>query len=228
MPTRPKPDVTKYKFKAWSYSRWKDHFRCPYYALLRHLVKLQEPKSPALERGGEIDRLATDYLIGKARTLPAPLKLFRAEFARLRKVGASAQTKWAVDRSWRIVDFFDWDRAWGRVVLDSHFVVKTTADVIDFKTGKVYPENEEQLELYAVPTFIAYPLVKQVKTSLWYLDQGEINGERTYTRELLPTLIKRWEKRLVPMLTDRKFTPKPGDYCRRCHFRQSNGGPCKY
>jgi hypothetical protein len=219
-------------FKAWSWSRYKDHFRCPFYAKCRHLDKLAEPKGPALERGGRIDGEANDFITGKLKALPESLKLFKKEFSELVKRKATAQMKWAVDRTWKLVDFFDWDRAWGRMVLDAHWVgeVKKTmvAKVIDVKTGRVYEENEEQLELYAIPTLIAYPEVEVVQTELWYVDQGQIGGVRHFRREQLPMLTAGWEKRLVPMLTDTKFVPRPGDYCRRCHYRKSNDGPCKY
>lgn len=230
-------------FKSWSWSRFRDYLRCPFYAKCRHLDKLAEPKGPALERGGQIDGESNDFVSGKLKILPASLKLFKKEFAEVVKRKAVAQTKWAVDRTWKLVDFFDWERAWGRMVIDISWVdtirveekipthrrrLARVAKVIDVKTGRVYEENEEQLELYAIPVLLAYPEVEVVQTELWYVDQGQIGGLRHFRREQLPALTKGWEKRLVPMLTDTKFVPRPGDYCRRCHYRKSNGGPCQY
>lgn len=227
-------------FTAWSWSRYKDHLQCPLYAKLRHLDKLEEPKGPALIRGSAIDDDSNQYVTGKTKELPVTLARFKKEYAEIKKRGAVAQVKWAVDRTWKLVDFFDWNRAWGRMVLDAHWTGKLSvkdghrkrvayvAKVIDVKTGKIYPENEEQLELYAIPTLIAYPAVEVVQTELWYVDQGEIGGLRHFHRDQLPGLIAGWNKRVIPLLTDTKFVPKPGDYCNRCHYRKSNGGPCRY
>lgn len=219
-------------FTSWSWSRYKDHLKCPAYAKYRHLDKIPEPKGPALERGGRIDAESNDFIEGKLTKLPDSLKRFRKEYAELKKRGGVAQTKWAVDRSWKLVDFMDWGRAWGRMVLDAHWkgVVRGTpvAKVIDVKTGRIYEENEHQLELYAIPTFIAYPEVEVIQTELWYVDQGEIGGLRQFHREQLDVMIKGWNRRLIPMLTDKKFVAKPGDYCNRCHFRKANDGPCKF
>lgn len=216
-------------FTAWSWSRYKDWLQCPFYARCRHLDKLAEPKGPALLRGGQVDELANGYIVGGVRKLPEPLKLFKGEFAMLRKVKALGQTRYAVNRAWRLVEFFAAD-AWGRMILDAHWLSHrgTVANVVDNKTGKVYPDNELQLELYAIPTLIAYPEVRVVRTALWYLDQGEVGGERSYPRSRLPEMVKGWERRLAPMLTDRHLAPRPGGYCSRCHYRKANGGPCKY
>jgi hypothetical protein len=244
--TMPTPLVKT--FKAWSWSRYKDHLQCPLAAKLRHLDKVEAPKGQALVRGGAIDADATNYITGKLKSVPASLIRFRAEFKELIKRKASAQTKWAVDRAWKIVAFDDWDRAWGRMVTDAHWVgtvatnkdkcirvVSTVAKVVDVKSGKVYPENEHQLELYAIPIMISDEAIEVVQTELWYVDQGEIGGLRHFHRDQLPEMIAGWEKRLVPILTDKKFVPRPGDYCGRCHYRKSNGAafpsgvaPCKF
>jgi len=215
-------------FTAWSWSRYSDHVKCPAQAKYRHLDKLPTPKGPALIRGGRIDELATAYLTGKLRKLPPELAKFREGFAALRDRGAEAQAKLAVDRSWQLVDFFDWARAWGRMVLDASFIEKKRAHVIDFKTGNIYPENEAQLELYAIPMFERYPDADEVKVRLWYLDHGSDAGVRVYQRSGFVKLKKTWERRLVPLLTDMKFPPRPGQHCGWCPFAKKKGGPCIY
>jgi hypothetical protein len=37
-----------------------------------------------------------------------------------------------------------------------------------------------------------------------------------------------WEDKTRPMLNDTIFAPKPGNACRWCHWKKSNGGPCKF
>jgi CRISPR/Cas system-associated exonuclease Cas4 (RecB family) len=224
----PTPPVRK--FTTWSFSRYRDHLQCPRRAKLTHIEKLDRSalKSPALIRGETVHRSAEQFIRGEVRTLASELRTFKDEFRDLRKRRASAEGKFAVDRTWKLVDFFDWDRAWGRMVADAHYVDRRTAFVIDFKTGKMYPDNEEQLELYAIPVLLTYPDAAEVRTALWYVDQGKIGGERTFTRKKLPVLIKTWTRRVVSMLTDTKFVPRPGEHCRYCNFRKTKGGPCEY
>jgi hypothetical protein len=215
-------------FTAWSYSRYRDHDRCPAYAKWRHLDKLDEgPKSPALLRGGEVDKEATGYLLRSVRKLPASLQNFSREFAALVKAKAAAQVQWALTVRWELTEWFG-PQAWCRVVLDAHLAVNSKrARVIDFKTGKVYATNEEQLELYALAGFAAYPAVATIDTELWYLDQGEL-VKKTYARAGLPKLQKAWREKVIPLLSDRKFVPRPGDYCQWCAYSKRKGGPCKF
>jgi len=228
MPTKPVK-----MFTAWSFSRWKDHSSptdgCPYRARLKHLDKVAEgPKGPALIRGEQIHKLAEEYVKGTIEVIPTELALFKKEFATLRKKKATPEGKWAVDAAWGPVDFFDWEHAWLRVVLDAHFKpTKATALVIDYKTGKIYGDNKDQMELYAIAGFAHYPEVDVVNTELWYLDQGEIKKE-TFSRGNVKTLKKKWLQKIIPLMTDRKFIPRPGDYCSRCAYSARKNGPCKY
>lgn len=222
-------------FTAWSYSRWADHAECPRRARLKHLDKVPESaeKSPALVRGDTIHKLAEKYVKGEVARLPAELKSFTDEFKTLRKIKATAEGKWGLTLKWEPSDFFDWDRTWLRVVLDAHHPVGTDrVKVIDYKTGKVYGTNAEQLELYALAGFAHYPDVKVVETELWYLDQGEIlpadEDARTFTIKQVPKLQKKWRERVIPLLRDKKFVPRPGPHCHRCAYSKKKGGPCEF
>ena len=48
----------------------------------------------------------------------------------------------------------------------------------------------------------------------------------------MPKLKLEWNKRVKPMMLDKKFAPKPNQFCYSCHFRASNkdngGGQCKF
>lgn len=224
-------------FTSWSYSRWADHAECPRRARLKHLDKFVPPgepkKSPALERGDRIHKDAEAYVKGGLKRLPKELSAFADEFKHLRKIGAVAEGKWALTITWQPVDFFDWNAAWLRVVLDAHHALATDrAKVIDYKTGKVYGTSADQLELYAVAGFANYPDVKVIETELWYLDQGLIlpadEEARTFDRRQLPNLQKKWRERVIPMMRDKKFVPRPGPHCWRCDYSKKKGGPCEF
>lgn len=222
------------QFLAWSFSRWKDHTECPRFAKLKHLDKIPEgAKGPALIRGEKIHKLAEDYVKGTLKKFPAELKMFEAEFKELRKQKAVTEGKWAMNVAWKVADFFDWVGAWCRVVLDAHLKTGKRARVIDYKTGKIYGDNEEQLELYAISGFVHYPDVEFVDVELWYLDQPrEANQKKpganpklkTYKRSDLAKLQKKWKTKVIPMLSDKKFPPRPGPKCKYCAYSERKGG----
>lgn len=221
-------------FTAWSYSRWADHAECPRRARLKHLDKVPESteKPPAMARGEKIHKEAEDYVKGTIKRLPKSLENFSDEFKELKKVKAITEGKWGLTLKWEPCDFFDWNNTWLRVVLDAH--VKPESDyarVIDYKTGKVYGTNADQLELYAVAGFAYYPDVKMLRTELWYLDQGLLlpDGDGgLFKRKDVAKLQKKWRERVIPMLRDKKFVPRPGPHCFRCAYSKKKGGPCEF
>jgi len=58
------------KFTSWSNSRWNDYAKCPAYAHYKHIQKLPEPKSPAMDRGIQVAKMEEDFFTGKLKTLP--------------------------------------------------------------------------------------------------------------------------------------------------------------
>lgn len=227
------------KFEAWSWSRFNDHRRCAFYAKLKYLDKLQEPTGPAMERGSQIHRLAEKH-VRDGGALPSELARFAKEFARLRKASADVEGQLAVDRGWRPAEWFGRD-AWLRVVTDARYTERRgkTLVMVDHKTGKVYPDNEEQMSLYSPALFAHHPAAEELVVKLWYLDFG-VEKTFRYAREgiarpaegeMAPSFeaLKRdWTEKAYPIMTDRKFVATPNDKCRYCHFRKANGGPCKY
>ena len=69
---------------AWSYSALKVFEECPYRAYIQRVKKVQEPSSPAADRGTHIHQEAEDYVKGELGELPDSLKKFEDEFDELR------------------------------------------------------------------------------------------------------------------------------------------------
>lgn len=231
------------QFTSWSFSRWSDYKQCPLKAKLKHLDKMFEPKNDAMARGANIHDQAADYIQGKIPKLPPDLKLFKDEFAMLRKQykkkinGMVVEDNWAFTVGWDETRWDDWVRCWVRIKLDcAHHIADDTMVVTDWKTGKyredMHEEYLEQLELYALSALILHPHLMAVWPRLVYLDQGTIypqpGDKLVYTRSEVPKLIKLWNKRVKPMMNDKVFPPRPNDKCKWCHFRKQNGGPCKF
>lgn len=228
---------------SWSFSRYGDYKQCPLKAKLKHIDKMQEPKNAAMERGAHIHNLAEDYIKGKLRTLPPELKLFKEDFAMLRKQykkkisGMVVEDNWAFTKDWDETMWNDWVGCWVRIKLDcAHHEDLETLIITDWKTGKFRPDQNddyvEQLELYGLAALLLHPHIEVVKPQLKYLDTGDTfpqpDNPITFTRADIPKLKKLWEKKTKPMLTDTIFAPRPNAFCKWCHFRKSNGGPCKF
>lgn len=168
-----------------------------------------------------------------ANTLPPVFKAFAPEMQHMRKVKARAEVQWAFftgadgNTAWARADWFD--KYVHRIKVDVVWYDKATRTVHipDFKTGKHNPdEHLEQLDTYAIAAFLMYPDALHCHASLFYLEHG-IDESADYEVSELPALKKWYEGLCKPMLADRKFRPKPNSRCRWCHYRKSNGGPCK-
>lgn len=222
--------------KSWSYSRISDYRTCPARFNFKHNLRIKEPESPAMIRGGAVDEAVTAYLNGAKRTLPpekkyglnyGPLKL---RLTQLKKAGALTQLEYAVDRNWEPCDWKDWDRAWLRAKLDIGLITGTTALVIDNKTGKVYADKHaEQLEIYAAVTWAQHPQVTEIEAQMFYLDQGVASAPALFTdlKKTIPRLRKKWERIAKPLFTDTKWKATPGSHCSWCPYSGRKGGPCK-
>ena len=234
---------TTKQLTSWSYSRYRDYKRCPLFAKLKHLDKVPEgEESEAMRRGSAIGAMAEDYVKGVLKRLPPELRLFRTQFADMRKqnmVNVWAEESWCFDHNWHPVEWNDWNNVWLRVKMDlCRLYPKDKLLVpIDHKTGK-YRENElgsylEQLDIYALGGFLKFPDVQTISPRLWFLDEGveypQINGEElVYDRSELPALKKKWLANTKAMFADKSFKPKPNDKCRWCAYSCAKGGSCKF
>ena len=234
---------------SWSFSRYNDYKQCPLKFKLKHIDKLKEPPSAAMERGNQIHTMAEAYVKGQLRTMPPELKSLAEEFKELKLMYKRKQTpmvvedQWAFTSTWELSQWNDWNNCWLRVKLDNAHTLDDTQYVTDWKTGKYrdYKEVEynEQLELYATAglSMAAIEGNKNITVvpRLGWLDEGFFtmptdNDGNTlaYTMKDLPKLQKLWSKRVTPMFNDKHYPPKPNNDCKWCHFRKSNGGVCQY
>jgi RecB family exonuclease len=254
--TKPRP-VEKPRFTSWSFSRYNDYQKCPFAAKCKHLDKVKEPSSPAMERGSRIGKLGEDYIKGVVRTLPKELAAFEDDFKAMRTQYAAArkaakskglpifvEDNWAFTKDWTTTQWNDWVGCWVRIKLDvGHFLEEDLFLVTDWKTGKFRPEKNaeymEQIELYILAALLTYydrPNLR-VKARLCYLDTGDVypgpqdpSYDVEYTQADVPRLKKQWEQRTKKMFADTTFRPKPGNGCRWCFYGQAGkakGGPGK-
>jgi RecB family exonuclease len=216
---------------AWSYSRYSDYKQCPLRFKLKYIDKLSEGEAnAAMERGSTIHKEGENWLIAKRKgKLPASYAHFADEMAQLRELSPMVEQQWGFTRQWEPTGWFGKD-TWLRIVCDVAVVYEdNTADLIDFKTGRKYDTNEEQVELFSTGIFMRHAEVTNVTTRLWYLDQPKDNEVvREYARSDFEAIKKDWEKKTVAMFKDKRFAPTPNEKCRWCSFSKDKGGPCPY
>lgn len=213
---------------AWSASRLKRYEECPAAFKYEYIDKLPTPKSPAMDRGNVIHKGLEDFILNKTDALPdaKAIEQFRPFYTELRALKPIVEQEWAYTELLAATGWFA-KNCWWRVKLDVGLDENGVFLAGDHKTGKKYGSNDEQLEQYALAVFRRYQHVKEVDTRIWYVDSGE-EDQMTYTRQQAPMIAVKWRGRVRPMFEDTRFAPRPGQACRRCHFRRSNDGPCKF
>lgn len=219
---------------AWSYSRWNDYKLCPFKFKCKHIDRLPDPSGPAAARGTEIHGKAEAYVKATRKPkLDADLKNVAEELEFCRKAGAIAEQEWGFRNDWNWIGRAGWfgNDVWFRMKAD---VVVSYADdtglLGDWKTGKMYFENEEQVELFGAVGFMRFPNWTEVDVRLWYTDVAAADNEiqRVYTAKEGELIRADWAKRVRPMFNDRKFPPTPNDKCKWCNYSKAKGGPCKF
>lgn len=217
---------------AWSYSRYADYKQCPARFKYKHLMKLPDPGNAATERGNQIHKMAEDFIRGKI-DFPGELETVRAELEYCKDNMAVPEENWGFKKDWSWIGRPNWfgDDVWFRAKTDVRLLYDDdTLLLIDWKTGKKYFSNEEQIELFALAGYRRFPIVTEVDARLLYTDQPADDNEiqRVYTPKDMDAIQKDWTKRVKPMFNDRRFAPTPNDKCHWCPFSKAKGGPCQF
>ncbi len=217
---------------AWSYSRLADYEMCPAKFAYKHIIKIPEGSNEAFVRGNAVHKLAERYVNKELGPEPAPeLASFGALFKMLYadNAGVMTEQQWAFTEKWEVTGWFAKPpkMAWVRNIVDlaiNHGDGHVT--LVDYKTGKKYDTNEDQVEQFGMSAFLRFPEVRTVETRLWYLDSGE-EVTRNMTRDTLTSLKAKWKTRTEPMFNDRIFAPRKNSKCKWCAFSGNAGGPCR-
>jgi CRISPR/Cas system-associated exonuclease Cas4 (RecB family) len=211
----------------WTHSRLSSFETCKLRFKLKEIDKVPEAPSPALERGSKIHEHIEGYLNGWVKTLPEEIKL-RDELKKLKALKPVIEKLWAHAKDYSpITD--QWSKAaWCRAKLDAFLETNARARVIDFKTGRVYPQNDDQVRFYGMLGLMRAPKQPLAQLELWYVDQDLIKECEPVKRTEIPLLQKEYTRRAERMYKPFKPTPEPGLHCRTCPFRKQSGGPCEY
>lgn len=212
---------------SWSYSRYEAHETCPFMFLHKFVLKTKEDHSPAMDRGKKLHLDIAKYVGGATNELP-DVKHQHQVMAELRDFDDKViEQQWGFTSSWEQTGWFG-ATTWYRQICDvAVCYADMTVEAVDWKTGKRYGSNDEQVELQALGIFCRFKPAVHVTTRLAYVDTGQTEIAEFPVAER-DKLKAKWEDKVRPMMTDTEFLPRPNDTCGRCNFSRSNNGPCRF
>jgi hypothetical protein len=183
--------------------------------------------SAAMDRGTEIHETCDLYLQGRVPEHglhEAIGPAWRNLLFGLKTIGAVPEEQWEFDQDWQTPD--PSHPLWMRMKMDAHYQPsKDTLHVIDYKTGKPYNANMEQVEVYAIGGFAKFDDVNTIVGELWYFDSDEPH-EKTFHRKDVSKLARKWEQRADRLLSAVQYPPRPNRFCDWCPYNAKKGGPC--
>lgn len=213
---------------AWSYSALAQFEECQ----LRHygvkVLGYPDPPSKALLHGRKVHKEAEEFLKNPRAEVPKSIEKFARLATQLRSLDPYVELQlvfksdWSESRQgWFGKDVWlrsAWD--WGVAYPDKHL------DLGDWKTGRRYDSNDEQLELFSLTGMLKLG-AQTVTTRLWYVDSGlEITAD--FNARDKAALLSKWTARANKMLSTTEFHPKPSDKCGFCPLSSKHkGGPCR-
>jgi CRISPR/Cas system-associated exonuclease Cas4 (RecB family) len=221
------------KIQAWSYSRLAKWEKCPKSAYYAFILRMAEPKSPAMQRGTDAHEEAANLLLGR-ECIPVVLTAdWQHRLRTIRDIygtDVEAELQQGFNNQWEPTGWFG-DDTWCRVVFDG-LVIQQGAypiRVFEHKTGKVRAEHISQAGLYAVAAHALMP-GRDVEVTINYLDNAVPGPQAVaiypFKAKDIPALRDKWNARVAPMLNDTEYPATPGSHCRWCSYSSKNGGDC--
>lgn len=228
----------------WSLSKYGTAEKCGAKYEYKYIKKIPEKRGAAADRGIEFHKIIENFITRPSpEPLPPGLDYYTQFFNTLRGQEIYPEYKVALTREWKPTSW-DAEDAWFIGVLDLKLLergdgavspeegVKRVIDpvsavIYDWKTGKIYPEHDDQKALYSLAVFSEHPTLQRVRAIHVYTDLGQ-NREVTYDREQMHSLRELWTSRANHLEERKIFIPEPSFMCRYCSFSRGNGGPCRF
>lgn len=219
---------------SFSYSRWSVWDECPRKYRYKHIDKLPEPVSPAMERGKKVHDEAAKFVACATEHMPAALEQFTVLATGLRDWPAkqkAVEQQMAFDRDKRRVEWFG-ANAYYRMIWDvgTWDADGTKISIVDWKTGKPRGSYTDQMEVFALPAYWTMEKLERFDAYLVYLDTGDVRPATVTRDEMFSPggVNEKWRDNVARMEADTEFPAKPSESaCRFCAFSWRKGGPCR-
>ncbi len=227
------------RLRSWSFSTHQKLEQCPKRVHYQKIQGLPDPPGPAAEAGNLRHAALERYVLDEG-SFPPQENAWQPELDHILRTAEDVKAELelgfehrayrgrgerSIEDQWIETDF---KRGPIRAKLDLVAIVgRQKVRVIDFKTGKQYPEHKSQLSLYAFLTFLKYPWCETVDTEDWYLDRpGEVLEERFTRKRDFEALHVRWGQAVVADMSRTVWPAKRNQFCRWCPYNSRKGGPC--
>lgn len=215
---------------AWSHSRLVQYERCPRQFKFNNVDKVPVPASPVMERGKVLHTQVAAYIKGNLAEPPAAAVNFKWLLDAVRDFPEDSriiEQQWGFTRDWSKCGWFGGE-VYLRSIIDAGVVYDDhTAELIDWKTGKKYGENEDELKLFAATGFRRFPHLLKITTRLVYFDMIDQDFNEYSVKEV-PAIMADFDKRAARLLGDSTYPARPGNHCRWCSFSKDKDGPCQF
>lgn len=226
----------------WSYSKLSTFEDCPLKAKFQYIDKVKVPEKEVFEKGNRIHEVLDRYVQGVPLVTKTTVKkVFKnnkavltpkaeKEVDRLKKAKkekravVETEEKWGFNRLWSPTASWFASDIYCRMVVDVSMVAGDVYEVIDHKTGRMYPSHVDQGELYAFGAMNrllllgAEKTVKNILVKFIYLEHNAIE-EKKYPVSSRDELQEKWVARANAMEQASEFPAKPNDKCKWCEFK---------
>jgi len=199
----------------WSYTGLDDFINCPRAYHAKRVAKTVKEEETEQMRWGNIVHKHFELRQLHGTPLPAELVVHEAYMQKLQEMPGQSYTerKIALDKQAQPCGYFS-EQVWFRGVIDFTCVERTTALIVDYKTGKQHSKFK-QLKSFALHTFAEYPEVQKVEAKYYWTQTQATTGE-TYTRDMIPTLWAAFTpdlKQYVQAFKENVWQPRPSGLC---------------
>ena len=210
----------------YSYSAIKTYEECPSKYKFSRILRLPQPTGPAAERGTLIHAEIENLIKGGLALVSAELEHLTISIQSWRDLNAQSELEFAFDKHWNAVDYKS-DSAIFRGIIDLYMEHEDHAVVIDFKTGKER-DYQDQVRVYSAAILATKPHINSVRNIIEFIDLKKAKEYTAIRRENLNELKSLLIGRLMAVELDTIYAPNPNQFCKWCHYRKDNGGPCKW
>lgn len=225
---------------SWSYSSLSMFNSCPKkYEIIRVKKLVTDPPGKAAEEGTRMHTMIEEYLrddkwdnellpYKRLLTIVKEKKGVCEEgyhFKWITELGEHPAGTPVYEKRTLVRCEADDPNCWVRSYLDWHKIDGTTAEIIDWKTGKVKPSS--QLGFYAWLLFTAHPELERVKSTFHWINRSDQLSE-WYDRADMERLFKPFADSLQQLeycLTSDVWPETPNDWCKYCPVTKEH---CSY
>lgn len=213
--------------KPISYSGLKLFKKCPRAWASRYIENIKPPTGKAAQRGTDLHAEIEQFFL-RGTGYPdhlRPLKPWRQYMEALTLMNPTPEARLAVNERWEPTDFDD-PEAYYRGLADLRYLdfPHSTLHIFDWKSGRVYPDHQEQGKTYMALS----PEYERYVTHFVYLDLPTEVISWSYTHNDRIQEIRQLKEDIEIIRTTEIYDPKPSrNGCRYCHLSWRDGGSCR-